>query len=286
MDDIRRQDLKVFLREFLAVPRVLIVLCLIVLVGAVLRLDEAGAVGFARAIPIWAIILATAAMTAYNSSRELRFLNRRYKALWDGCQDRLARFNEVLKRLRKEQIADLHEMPNTIRRVAEALYIALRRADMISSEVLKTERNLYAAPPAWSAAPTDPQSKELYRIADKNIAEYRHHYAGVMAGVERAEAQSAVFMTTLDTLRMRLLGYRLIGKSPEMPSRDFLEALAEAKLQLQAIDTALEELDLGQYPTMIAVIPPAPPDHVRETLAMAFPETMEREEIERTVEGG
>ena len=68
-------------------------------------------------------------------------------------------------------------------------------------------------------------------------------------------------MTTLDTLRMKMLGYRLVGKSPEMPAQDFLEALAEAKLQLQAIDTALEELDLGQYPKQISVVPP-PSDHL------------------------
>lgn len=258
MDDIRRQDLKVFLREFLSLPRMLVILCFIVLVGAIFRLDEGNPYSYLRAIPVWALIVGGSALYAYNTSLQKRFQNRRYEALWRGCQDRLARFNEVLKRLRKDQIADLREMPETVRRIAETLYIALRRADMISTEVLKTERNLYAAPPAWSAAPTDPQSKELYRIADKNIAEYRHHYAGVMAGVERAEAQSAVFMTTLDTLRMKMLGYRLVGRSPEMPSKDFLEALAEAKLQLQAIDTALEELDLGVYPKTIAVLPPTP----------------------------
>ncbi len=96
-------------------------------------------------------------------------------------------------------------------------------------------------------------------MADKNIAEYRQQFAGVMAGVHRTEAQSAVYMTTLDTLRMKMLGYRLVGKSPEMSSHDFLEALAEARAQLQSIDTALEELDLGHYPKTIAVVPPPMP---------------------------
>ncbi|MEJ5171286.1 MAG: hypothetical protein WHU10_09880, partial [Fimbriimonadales bacterium] len=108
-------------------------------------------------------------------------------------------------------------------------------------------------PPAWTAAPTDPQAKELYRIADRNIAEYRKLYDAVMAGVSRTEAQAAVFMTTLDTLRVKMLGYRLVDKSPEVPSQDFLEALGEARLQLDAIDKALEELDFSHLPKLIAV---------------------------------
>jgi hypothetical protein len=73
-------------------------------------------------------------------------------------------------------------------------------------------------------------------------------------------------MTTLDTLRMKMLGYRLVGKSPELSSQDFLEALNEAKLQLSAIDTALEELELGPYPQMIASMPPPVPDDIRQRL--------------------
>ena len=62
-------------------------------------------------------------------------------------------------------------------------------------------------------------------------------------------------MTTVDTLRMKMLGYRLVGRSPELSSNDFLSALAEARAQLQSIDTALEELDLGHYPKTISVVP-------------------------------
>jgi hypothetical protein len=80
--------------------------------------------------------------------------------------------------------------------------------------------------------------------------------------VQRTEAQSAVFMTTVDTLRMKMLGYRLVGKSPEVGSHEFLQALNEAKLQLQAIDKALDELDMGQYPKMIASMPPTIPSAV------------------------
>ena len=263
MEDIKRQDLKIFLREFLALPRMLIVLCMMVFIGALYRLDHASFYIWMRVISLWIMLIGGSAVHAYNVSLNHRFINPRYRDLWQGCQDRLARFNIVLKKLRKEQIADLQEMPTTVERIAKSLYIALRKADFISNEVLKTEKDMLAKPPAWQADPKDPQSRELYRIAEKNIAEYRQQYSGVMAGVERAEAQSAVYMTTLDTLRMKMLGYRLVGKSPEMPSHDFLEALSEAKLQLKAIDTALDELELGQYPKQISVMPPAMPADLR-----------------------
>lgn len=284
MDDIKRQDLKVFLREFFSLTRMLVVLCLIVFIGAVLRLDHASGTAWARAILYWILVLIGAAAYAYSMSLNHRFINKRYRDLWQGCQDRLARFNVVLKKLKKDQIADLREMPATVERIAKALYIALRKADYISTEVLRTERDMFSSPPAWSADATDPQSKELYRIADKNIAEYRQQFSGVMAGVERAEAQSAVYMTTLDTLRMKMLGYRLVGKSPELSPQDFLEALAEAKLQLQAIDHALEELDLGQYPKQISVVPPPMPDKLRDNMTRPTLNTVDQAGLEKKAE--
>lgn len=259
MDDIRRQDLKIFFLEMLSPGRLFVAIFSIFCITMILALGSTSSLWIARAVPFWIVILAGTAGLAYRASLRKRFQNRRYEALWKGCQDRYIRFTEVLGKLKKEQVADLREMPKTIRRISDSLYIALRRADLISHEVLKTERDMMGSPPAWMASPTDPQSKELYRVADRNIAEYRQQFSAVMAGAERAEAQSAVFMTTLDTLRMKMLGYRLVGKSPEIPSQDFLEALAEAKLQLQAIDSALEELELGPYPKQITVMPEQDP---------------------------
>jgi hypothetical protein len=140
--------------------------------------------------------------------------------------------------------------------VAESIYAALRRADMINDEVFKTEMGVLHRPPSWDAGGNDAQATELYRVADRNIAEYKQHFAAVMSGVQRAEAQCAVYMTTVDTLRMKMIGYRLVGKQPDLSSQDFLTAMSEAKLQLQAIDQALEELDFSHMPRMIAVIPP------------------------------
>ena len=209
-------------------------------------------------------ILFLSGMRALGGSIDNRFYNQRHRALWKGCQDRFKRFEEALKKMRKNQIADLKEMPETVERILDALYIALRRADSIVYEISSSEKGLFNSPPAWSPPSTDPQSQELYRIADKNLAEYKQQFAAVMAGVDRAEAQAAVFMTTVDTLRMKMLGYRLVGKSPEIASFDFLESLAEARAQLDSIDKALDELDLGHYPKNIAVVPqPDEPEELR-----------------------
>jgi hypothetical protein len=260
MEDIRRQDLRLFTKELLSPWRLI---CTIAVVG--ILLGNIGSLG-PVALPMSVIAVFVSTVWAWMESDKKRFLNKRFKSLWLGCQDRLSRFEEVLKRMRKDQIADLSEMPKTIRGVSKSLYIALRRADIISHEVSLSEKGLYSEPPSWKSPTRDAQSQELYRLADKNIAEYRAQFAGVMAGVQRTEAQSAVFMTTLDTLRMKMIGYRLVGRSPEMSSHDFLEALAEARAQLQSIDTALDELDLGHYPKTISVVPPPIPDEIVQQL--------------------
>jgi hypothetical protein len=266
MEDIRKQDIRLFLRECLSVGRVGVYVLSVLFLYRVLTATTWSTPALLT-IPTGLIIYSTA--TAYSASVKKRFQNQRMATLWNGCQDRLARFEEVLRKTRKEGIADLQTMPNTIRSVAKSLYIALRKADIIAVEVAATETGMLSQPPVWHASTQDAQSKELYRIADKNIAEYRSHFAGVLAGVQRTEAQSAVFMTTLDSLRMKLIGYRLVGRNPSLHSEEFLEAIAEAKLQLQSIDTALEELDLGQYPKNISVIPTPPMNtaaHIEEKI--------------------
>jgi hypothetical protein len=264
MDDIRRQDRKLFVQEFLSPTWVVCSLFACGIIGAFTFQASASYFEVACAIPT---VLGGSAILAWYSSEKKRWLNPRSEALWKGVEDRLSRFDEAIRRMRKDQIADLKEMPRTIKEVAASIYCALRRADLISHEIQQSEKNLYSQPPVWADAAKDPQSRELYRLADKNIAEYRTQFAGVMAGVQRTEAQSAVFMTTLDSLRMKIIGHRLVGRSPELSSQDFLEALAEARAQLQSIDTALEELDLGHYPKNIAAVPPPiPDDAIRQRL--------------------
>lgn len=259
MEDIRRQDRALYVRELLR--------------GGPLFVTMIGSWSFWFIIhyysQTWALIIGLLPIlvhliTSWNRSVSARFKSKRYEAFWNGIQDRLKRFEEVLAKMKKEQIADLQEMPRTMRSVAQSIYAALRRADMINDEVFKTEMGVLHRPPSWDAGGNDAQATELYRVADRNIAEYKQHFAAVMSGVQRAEAQCAVYMTTVDTLRMKMIGYRLVGKQPDLSSQDFLTAMTEAKLQLQAIDQALEELDFRQMPQMIAAIPPLAPPVIGE----------------------
>jgi hypothetical protein len=205
------------------------------------------------------LVLAGHFAFAWQASETRRFYNQHMKALWTGCLDRLARFHEVQKRAKNTGVADLREMPKTIENVAQAVYRALRKADIVAHEIASSEAGLAPVVPTSQRISTDAQSQELFQVADRNIAEYRQGLEAVMAGVQRSEAQAAVFMTTLDTLRMKMLGHRLVGRSPELPSHEFLAAIAEAKLQLESIDKALDELDLSIYPKSIAVIRTGPP---------------------------
>ncbi|MCW5943113.1 MAG: hypothetical protein KIS66_12835 [Fimbriimonadaceae bacterium] len=240
MDDIERQDRRLFLQEAIQFWRVFFL-------GGPL----AALVFFASPHdPLFAALLggpllAWWAVGAYQDSVKRRFSSKRLEGLWKECENRLRLFDAVRQKMRKEQFADLQEMPKTVHRVGQGLYAALRRADLIAKDVQSTERELHARPPVWHSSSKDSQTQELYQLADRNIAEYRQHFQGVMAGVQRTEAQAAVFITTVDTLRMKLIGYRFAGKGPEMSHREFLSALSEAKLQLHAIDHALEELDFS-----------------------------------------
>ena len=270
MDDLRRHDQQRLVRELASPGRLATSFGVAVLVYLFFSATSHGDAGGALAKTFVGLLFLAVAhyLSAAQAAERKKWQNPRLAALWAGCQDRMARFEEVLKRMRRDQVADLSEMPSTMRRSAQKLYEALRRADIIATEVRATEKDL-GGPPAWDAAARDPQSAELYRLADRNIAEYRGRFAAVMAGVGRTEAQSAVFMTTLDSLRMQMIGYRLVGRSPEMATQEFLTSIAEARTQLQAIDTALEELDLGHYPKTISVVstvPPPIPDDVQQRL--------------------
>lgn len=255
MDDISRQDKRIFLQTLAEPARIVLTVVLLAAIFGILG-HMNGFVAFVGGVTV----LTVGVLHAWYESVDRRWLNESMKARWKGIEDRQRRFDEAISRLRKDQISDMQEMPSSIRRTNDNLYAALRRADMVSQEVAQSEKGLYNSPPIWQSASQDPQSRELYRIADKNIAEYRQQFSAVMAGVQRTEAQAAVFMTTLDTLRMKIVGYRLVGRSPELMSDEFLMVLAEARAQLQSIDTALEELDMGHYPHNIAVVPPPPPD--------------------------
>jgi len=76
-----------------------------------------------------------------------------------------------------------------------------------------------------------------------------------MSGVSRSMAQAEVFLTTLDALRIRMLGYRLGSRTPELESHEFLTVITESKMQFEAIDKALEEIELTPFPERVAIMP-------------------------------
>lgn len=241
MEDVRRRDRQLWLREMVDPQRLPLV-----------ALGVIGLFVMSRFMPdrVWLAALMGAAAWigfSYLGSIQRRFHDPRFASQWRACEDRLRRFDEVLKQMRKEEIADFSEMPATVHRLGQTIYVALRRADWIAHEVAQGERSLQHAPPSRHRV-HDPQSQEMYRLADKNLAEYRLRMRGVLSGVQRTEAQTAVFVTTLDTLRARMMGYRLAGRSPDLPHDDFLDSIHEVRAQLDSIDTALSELELQAYP--------------------------------------
>ena len=252
MDEIKRRDQAVFLKELFSPAPVLSVVAIALVALAVGSVVESK-------LLLWAIACVCAGgivWGCYRNALEKRFVHPRFKSLWRECNDRTGKLNEALAQMRKHKIADLQELPQTVANLAPEIYRALRRADLVLHEVHKSESGLNrtVGQPLTSQV-FDAQAQELYKIADRNVAEYSQHFKLALAGVERAEAQAIVFSTTLDTLRIRMLNYRLASKSPEAETMEFLNVVQEAKLQLRAIDSALEELDVAQPPTWVATQP-------------------------------
>jgi hypothetical protein len=245
--EVKRADTRIFWREALRPRR--IVLQLLFWVVAI-----AGATVSYVSIALIAISLGCHWFFAESAAKKKRFINARFAALWNGCRERFESFEDGIRKLHKAEVAQFEELPKTVEKLAMTIYYALRRADILLEEVSESEGKdrMQAGVPQFH--PTDPQAVELYRIAEKNLGEYRSNYNELMAGIQRTEAQATVFITTIDNLRVKMLGYRLIGKNPSMNSEEFLSALAEARTQLSAIDTALEELDLSHYPKTISVV--------------------------------
>jgi hypothetical protein len=201
------------------------------------------------------MILGYGVFKAWQGSLLDRFRHRRFKLLWENAQDRLKRLDAAMASLKRAEVADLKELPKTIEAVANGLYIALRRADAALSEVSQSEGFLLSQRDAPPPAATDPQAAKLWEAAHLTQKEYRRLLAGLLGSVERTEAQAALFTATLDTLRVKTLGYRLVGRPVEAPSVEFLRDLAEARMQLDSIDKALEELEMTPFPNSVEEAP-------------------------------
>ncbi len=247
MNDIKKRDKAVFIRELFRPGRVILVLLAFALL----------AINTSATWPIAALILTlgVATFTAYQASIPRRFRDRRFLSHWTACQDRLQRFESALRALKKRGIADLEDLPKNIKGLSSTLYVALRRADQVAHEIAASEGWLTSHHGPALVPSSDVQAQELYRMADRNVAEYRQNIQSVLGGVQRTEAQAIVFVTTLDSLRVKMLGYRLTGRSPELASDDFLQSIVEAKMQLDAIDKALDELELTPFPKTVTLAP-------------------------------
>lgn len=242
MDEVKRRDLQIFLKQ-LVHPLKLQLLAVIIIIFIFAR--------WSLFLPLPLFLYGT---WAWFSSIKQRFHARRFQIMWESCEDRLERLDKGLKTLSKAKIADLQELPRTVKEVADSLYQALRRADIVMHEVSSSEGWLISQSDPIPPAARDPQARALYDAAARSTMEYKDQVRLIMGGIERTEAQAAVFTSALDTLRVKMLGYRLINKLVESPSKDFMEAMVEARMQFDSIDKALDELEMTPFPKQITVM--------------------------------
>lgn len=195
---------------------------------------------------------------AIQAEHERRFIDPHFAELWYACRERYWAFERALDGLRNSDIAEFQELPKTVREVALNLYEALRWADLMNADIQESEGRSWIAPGIPEGDTQDRQASILYSLAHKNVAEYERNYAELTGGIERTKAQAAVYITTLDALRLKMLSYRHVGRDPSLGSHGFLSALAEARAQLTAIDHELDEMDISHYPTTAVVEAPRP----------------------------
>ncbi len=264
MDEIHRRDQDLFVRQLFSPGRVVVMA--LILGMAVLTLTAPNQVVGLFGLVTAGAVIAAMVSTATKEAKEKRFYSQRLKQQWSLCEERVRRFQEATAALRKRGIADFQELPLTVAKLSNDLYVALRKADLVQEEVVRSEGSLRIPSVQMPSGMPDAQSQELYRLADKNIAEYQQQWKAVLSGIQRTEAQSVVFVTTLDALRIRMLNYRLAGRSPEIETREFLGVITEAKMQFAAIDKALDELDMTPFPQTISIIPDVPRAVVEEHL--------------------
>ncbi|MCC6404211.1 MAG: hypothetical protein IT207_09410 [Fimbriimonadaceae bacterium] len=248
MNSIVKRDVQVFLAAWMRPVRILAMVAIPSFLFGI---------GVSFAWPITVVSYALIALSAWQASKAKRFRNLRMYRGWLDVVDRHERLRKELNLASKRRIADLTELPLGVSRVAAQLYTSLRKADILAHEIGRSEGpNL--GPPSHLPPSDDPQAQELYRLADRHLAEYSRRYANLRASVERTEAQAVVFVTLLDNLRVQLLQHRLGSPGSHLEAQEFLEAVTEAKMQLNAIDKTLDELELTPFPRTVVVVPPEP----------------------------
>jgi len=252
MDEIRKRDWEVFFGELFSLRSAFSSVVIVLLAWLFTSAPSADMKFWA--IPVGGVFLGISVFSCFKRSIQKRFRFQRFRYIWTEAVNRQERLTESLQRLKKKNQTDLSDLETNIRQVLPDIYRALRRADLVLHEIQTSESLVGPQPLVQQRTVTDLQAQELYKVADRNVAEYSQFYKQAIAGVERAEAQGIVFSTTLDTLRIRLLNYMLAGKPPEEETREFLNIVAEAKMQFSAIDRALEEIEQMPFPETVTVL--------------------------------
>lgn len=199
---------------------------------------------FYVAIVLWAVALAIFSVETIKDFKRRRFKNKRHSELWKAIQNRKHRFRQAIKRAPQHLGGSLTELPKSIDATQKHLYNLLRKADIVLYEITKSEGEAGLLTLPFGVLTSDPQTTELYTLADKNVADYKRHYEALIARVTRTEAQCALFISVLDDLRVQLLGHRLATPEAIPTQSEFINKMKEMQWQLDAIDKALDELDL------------------------------------------
>lgn len=210
-------------------------------------------VGFVNRFVLAPLVLAVgvgfACMKAKQAAHRKRFAHARFRHLWEVATDRRQRLQEAVRGVREAKIAQLSEVVSTMESVYQSLYRSLRHADIVLEEIAKTEKGMHEVPLSRSQAgpgDRDPDLQDLFQLADKNVSEYRHRMHGLQKDVRRTEAQAEVFITTLDSLRVQMLGLRLSDAQSAMNQGAFVRALSDAREQLHEVERALNDLDFAR----------------------------------------
>jgi hypothetical protein len=182
---------------------------------------------------------------AYFQSIPKRWYHPRFRTLSENCADRFKRFEVALSQLHSSSKAEFSDLPETVKKVATNLQNSIKHADAVLNELGKNEADIRNQATTWQANTRDKDATQMYQAADQNIAQYRQLYDGIMAQVSRTEAQAAVFITTLDSLRIRMMSYQLASGPRGMATQEFMSLMRESQAQLETIDRTLEDIELS-----------------------------------------
>lgn len=185
----------------------------------------------------------------WKKSKRDRFYNSRFYHLWTTCQERDRSLRAALKGLKKSQALEFFELPKTIDSVGDSLYIALRKADIVMHELQKSEGLRMSSGSFSNRTIYDEEAVALYQQAAQRDRDYNTHFSQILGSIEQAEGQAALYISSLDSLRVQVLkhrlGSRLVREGPQ--AEELKQSLSEAKMMLDSIDKALDELDASPF---------------------------------------